>query len=255
MVVQLFNANSNSAPPLWRIERKFYITSQQIGLACGLLRHVCRRDAEHPVGQITSLYFDTIDLNEHRKSTSGDFRKDKVRIRWYGESDCRDEVRTIFLELKSKRGFAGTKHRQKMEVPADLLTMPYLAQGIIPKTQLHAMLATFGYFPLDMLWPVVVITYWRHRFIEPLTGVRVSLDYRIRSTMLRPSPGNGERELELMGGVIEIKGTSIELPPTLRQMGMLNVDWSRFSKYSACIDAHDEGIGTVGRLSPSGRIV
>lgn len=255
MAVHLSNAISNSAQSLWRTERKFYVTPQQVGLAYGLLRHTCRPDAEYPAGQINSLYFDTIDLDEHYKSTSGDSRKDKVRIRWYGEDDGRDGVRTIFLELKSKQGFAGTKRRQRMEVPAELLTMPHLARGIIPRKQLYDALYTFGYFPPEMLWPVVKITYWRHRFTERLTGDRVSLDYRIRSTMVRPGPGNGETELELMGGVIEIKGTSIELPPTLKLMGMLDVDWSRFSKYSACIDAHDERLGSIGRLSPSGRIV
>lgn len=255
MAVQLISALENEVSTPRRTERKFYVAPKHVGLAYGVLRHTCRPDREYPSGQVNSLYFDTIDLDEHYKSISGDYRKDKVRIRWYGEEDGQDGTRPIFLELKSKQGFAGTKRRLRMEVPTDWLRMPRLAHGIVPRIVLRDALATFGHFPAGMLWPVVVIHYWRYRFTEPLTGQRVSLDCRIRSTMVRLEPGNGEKELELAGGVIEVKGTSVDLPVTLKRMGMLDVDWSRFSKYSACINAHDERLGTIGRLSPSGRIV
>ena len=67
--------------------------------------------------------------------------------------------------------------------------------------------------------------------------------------------GNKKKELPLRGGVIEVKGPSMELPRTLRRMKLLNTDWSRFSKYSHCIDAHLAEPGTIARLWPSGRMV
>ena len=255
MGVHLFNTLDNATRTTQRIERKFYVTPNQVSIAYGLLRQVCRPDGEYPTGLVNSLYFDTFDLDEHQKSMSGDFRKDKVRIRWYGDSGSPDGVRTIYVELKSKQGFAGTKQRLKMEVPAYCLTMPHLARGIVPSALLSNTLSSFGHFPSKLLYPVVRITYWRYRFTEALTGQRVALDCQIRSTMMRPRPGNGEKELELAGAVIEIKGTSIELPATLKRIGILDVDWSQFSKYSACIDAHDERLGSIGRLSPSGRVI
>ncbi len=255
MAVHLFNALDNPTRTTQRIERKFYVTPKQVGIAYGLLRQVCRPDGEYPTGLVNSRYFDTFDLDEHQKSMSGDLRKDKVRIRWYGDNDSPDGARTIYVELKSKQGFAGTKRRLKMEVPAYRLTMPHLSRGIVPRALLSNTLSSFGHFPSKLLCPVVKITYWRYRFTEPLTGQRVALDCRIRSTMVSPRPGNGEKELELLGAVIEIKGTSIELPATLKRIGMLDVDWSQFSKYSACIDAHDERLGSIGRLSPSGRVI
>ena len=42
----------------------------------------------------------------------------------------------------------------------------------------------------------------------------------------------------MTGGVIEVKGPSMELPVTLRYMRQLDVDWSRFSKYGGCLDAY-----------------
>ena len=184
---------------------------------------------------------------------SGDYRKDKVRIRWYGEDRNFHGMQDVFIELKSKRGFASTKQRRQLQMPAESLALDHLHFGIIPQPLLTDTLAGFGYFPSGLLQPIIMISYWRYRFNEVLTSQRVSLDCHIRSTMILPGPGNGEKELELPGAVIEIKGSTMEVPKTFGRMGMLDIDWGRFSKYSACIDSHSEGFGTVGRLAPSGR--
>ena len=252
MAVQIFETNTNHLPQ--RIERKFYLPPQRVGMAYGLLQHVCRFDAEYPSEQINSLYFDTEDLDQHEKSSSGDFRKNKVRIRWYGEEGNLHDMLAVFLELKSRRGFASSKQRLKLQVTAKKLVLDNLVKGIVPKTILVDTLARFGYFPHEMLHPVIKISYWRRRFSEIMTGQRVSLDCRIRSSMVMPGRGNGEKELELPGGVIEIKGLAMDLPPSLSRMRMLYVDWTRFSKYSSCIDSHLEEPGSMGRLSPSGRM-
>jgi hypothetical protein len=256
MAVQLCDAAikiGNMLPQ--RFERKYYLTPEQVGLAYGVLRHICLTNSEYPSEQINSLYFDTVDLDQHERSSSGDYQKDKVRIRWYGEDKNFHEMQTIYLELKSRRGFASTKQRLKLLVPAENLALEKLGKGIVLRTLLMDTLARFGYFPSKMLQPVIKISYWRYRFSEVLTGQRVSLDCHMRSTMLIPGLGNGERELELPGAVIEIKGQTMEIPASLRQMKMLDLDWGRFSKYSTCIDTHTEALGTVGRLSPSGRII
>jgi len=253
MAVQLFETNTSIDHLPQRIERKFYLPPQRVGMAYGLLQHVCRFDAEYPSEQINSLYFDTAELEQHNKSLAGDLRKDKVRIRWYGEEKNLSDMLTVFLELKSRQGFASTKQRLKLQVPTENLALDNLGKGIIPKTLLVDTAASFGYFPPEPLQPIVKICYWRYRFNEIITGQRVSLDCHIRSTMIARGIGNGERDLELPGAVIEIKGTSMELPTTLKHMKILDLDWSRFSKYSSCIDSHNDEPGTVGRLSPSGK--
>jgi len=136
-----------------------------------------------------------------------------------------------------------------------VLSIDRLHRGIVAPTLLLHTLARFGYFPPRALLPVIKICYWRYRFSEFMTDQRLSLDCRIRSTMIMPGWGNGERELELPGAVLEIKGQTMELPFAAREMKMLSTDWSRFSKFSACIDAHTERPGSVGRLSPSGRVI
>lgn len=256
MAVQLYSVSTNTINTLpERFERKYYLTPREVGFAYGLLRQICLPAREYHSEQINSLYFDTADLDQHERSASGDFYKDKVRLRWYGEADKLNGIQTIFLELKSRRGFASTKQRLKLQMPAESLALGNLGKGIVPRTLLMDTLARFGYFPPEILLPVIKISYWRYRFSEIMTEQRVSLDCHIRSTMIIPGAGNGEKELELPGAVIEIKGQSMELPEALRRARILDTDWTRFSKYSACIDSHIERPGTVGRLSPSGRIV
>lgn len=256
MVIQLCRAPSNNIETIpRRIERKYYITPRETGLAYGLLRQISLPTTEYFAEQINSLYFDTIDLDEYEGSISGDYQKNKIRIRWYGENEDLNVTQPVFIELKSRHGFSGTKQRLRTGVLTENLSPHNLKKGIVKRTALLDTLAGFGYFPLKMLEPIVVISYWRYRFYEIMTGQQLSLDCHIRSTMMVPGKGNGERELELPGSVIEIKGQSLELPLALRQAHILGTNWTRFSKYSACIDSHNENPGTVGRLSPSGKII
>ena len=240
--------------PLQRIERKFFVLPRNIGYAYNLLRLVCRPAREYPLEQINSLYFDTEDLEQYEKSSSGDSRKDKVRIRWYHQiRDYQDTV-PVFVELKSREGFTGAKQREQLTVPIPALEVSNLHEGIIPNARLADIVAGFGHFPSMPIHPIILISYWRYRLTEPLTGMIVSLDYNIRSTVIYRSLGYGETELRLPGAVIEVKGSKLELPATLLRLKLLDLDWSRFSKYSSCLDSNMIEPGTFSRLAPSGRI-
>jgi hypothetical protein len=220
-----------------------------------LLRQVCRADKDYPHDRVNSLYFDTPDLDQYTKSASGEFTKNKVRIRWYGSDITGPGEVPVYLELKSREGFASSKQRQKFMVPPDLLKPENLGRGILDRSIITGALNCFGYFPEKPLHPVILISYYRYRFNEILTGVRVSYDYDIRASVVAPELGRRDREIKLPGSVIEVKGPSIELPFTLRRMRILDVDWSRFSKYGSCLDVHFTEPGAVARSWPSGRVV
>jgi hypothetical protein len=240
--------------PAERFELKFFILPRNIGFAYTLLRQICRPDREYPQGQVNSLYFDTADLDQYERSASGDFKKNKVRIRWYDNiTDYQDTV-PVFIELKSRQGFASSKQRQRFLIPLPCLMPEHLGDGIVDRTVLINTLASFGHFLEKPLRPVIVTSYWRYRFNEMQTGVRVSFDYNIRALAVAPELGRREREISLPGGVIEVKGPTLELPITLRRMRLLDTDWARFSKYSQCIDAFLSEPGSVARFSPSGRV-
>ena len=175
-----------------------------------------------------------------------------MRIRWYGKIGSLEETVPIFLELKSREGFASSKQRKRLLVLAQYLRPSQPGSTIVNKTILADTLAKFGHFPEEPLRPVILISYWRHRFNEMSSGVRVSFDYNIRSSMVAPELGHRERGLEIQGGVIEVKGPTLELPITLRRMRLLDTDWSRFSKYGYCVDSHLTDPGSVARFWPSG---
>jgi hypothetical protein len=253
--VHVDGATGSNTKPTQRFERKFFILPRNIGFAYTLLRQVCRPDREYPQDQVSSLYFDTLDLDQYVASASGDFKKDKIRIRWYGDINDHQGDVPVFIELKSRQGFASSKQRQRLMVSAQHLKFARLGAGVVDKTLLINTIAKFGHFPETPLRPIIMITYQRYRFNEISTGTRVSFDYDIRSSMVAPELGYGERELRLKGGVIEVKGPTLELPVTLRRIRLLDTDWSRFSKYSYCIDSHLSDKGTTGRLWPSGRMV
>lgn len=245
---------TESFKPVQRFERKFFVLPEHIDFAYALLRQSCHPDRQYPEEQINTLYFDTPDLEQYMRSASGEFKKDKVRIRWYAKVENQQEMVPVFMELKSRQGFASNKQRRELQVSARQLELARLGAGIVDKAMLINTVAEFGYFPALPLQPVIVISYWRYRFSEMLTGIRVSLDCHIRSSMVAAERGYGERELWLRGAVIEVKGPTMELPVTLKRMRFLDMDWGRFSKYGNCVESHLSGPGTVGRLWPSGRI-
>ena len=239
-----------------RIEWKFFILPRNLGFTRTLMNDVCRPDRQFPEGQVNSLYYDTIDLAQYMRSVDGDFRKHKVRIRWYDKLEDYEGDIPIFVELKLREGLASTKRRQRLLVPPRYLERESLNSGIIDSITLVRILAAFGYFPDRPLRPVVLISYWRHRFIEVMTGARVSVDYDIKSTLVARELGYGERDLKLRGGVLEIKRSSMELPPILMgRVKFLETEWSRFSKYGQCIETHLSQPSAIARLWPSGKTV
>lgn len=207
-------------------------------MSYAFLRQVCRPDREYPRDHVNSLYFDTADLEQYERSASGEYRKNKVRIRWYDSDAVKRNGMPVYLELKSREGFASNKQRQQFHVPPESLKLENLNHGILDYSTIINTLASFKYFPENRLKPIIYISYQRYRFTELQTGMRVCLDYEIRASIVAPELGRVSNEIRLEDGVIEIKGPSTELPVTLRYMKQLDVDWSRFSKYGGCLDAY-----------------
>ena len=236
-----------------RFERKFYLPESIIPFAAHLLAHCCPQDRQYPRGTIYSVYYDTPDLEYFNDSQEGNYGRVKVRVRWYDSPPADSESTTVFLEVKSKRGYAGSKQRKSFAIPSERLGDSALSQGVLPYPAVMHGLAELGYCPPNLLQPLIVISYRRLRFVERMTGSRVSLDWDIRSTRISQGAGRREGTIRMEGGVIENKGQSPEIPTTLQSIRELGTDWSRYSKYASCVEAHLEEPGSVGRIWPSGR--
>ena len=240
--------NTASAP---RVERKFYLPPGRVDLAYAALRQACRADASYPEGRVTSLYFDTFDLESYYASASGDWERHKVRLRWYGEGD-EETSAAVFLERKTRQGMSSTKQRRMFSAPAERLRQARLSTGVIDRRTLVDTLAEMGHHAGERLRPIVAVSYRRRRLVEMLTGVRVSIDSEITSTLVAEDIGAGAFDVRLPGGVLEVKGPDTELPPSLRRIGMLDTGWSRFSKYCQCLGTHLFETEAVGGRWPSG---
>lgn len=237
-----------------RFERKFFINPLKKGVARALVSHLCMPDSEYPSNRINSLYFDSAQLDEYHKSNDGDYRREKVRIRWYDDPATQQGDVPVWLELKYKRGFSSKKRRRKFLIPAERLRNMRNNNTILDRTVIMHTLSEFGYFPETPLHPSIVITYQRLRFFEIASGFRLSFDWNIGSFWVSPWIGFSQTHLKLQGAIIEIKGPTMQIPHSLRSLHTLGLDWSRFSKYAGCLDAQMEIPDTVGQLWPSGRI-
>jgi len=142
-----------------------------------------------------------------------------------------------------------------MDAPAESLRQTQLRRGIIPRTEMVSRLAKFDYINPEPIFPVIRISYLRYRYTELMTGIRVSLDTAIGSRLVIPGMGFAEVDIRLRGGVVEIKGPTLELPETLRRIKLLDTEWSRFSKYNQCVDVHLTEPGEISRLWPTGCMV
>jgi len=237
-----------------RFERKFFVCPERVAFARSMMTHLCLPDGKYPHGKINSLYFDTPDLDHFQKSDDGNYERYKVRIRWYDNAACQDGDVPVYLELKAKRGFASRKNRRKFLVPAERLRKLQNGNTIINRNVIIQTLAEFGYFSDEAMMPVIMISYERLRFMEILTGTRMSLDWRINSSLTSHGYGYGQPGLTLDGAVIEIKGPTMEIPLSIRPIGSTGIDWTRFSKYASCLEAQMDKPGSAGLTSPSGRI-
>lgn len=237
-----------------RFERKFFVSPEKVFFTRSLLSQLCLRDSEYPKGRVNSLYFDTPDLDQFQKSDDGNYERKKIRIRWYDNPCNQQDTVPVYLELKAKKGFASRKKRRKILVSAAQLNKIRANDTIVNRNVILQTLSEFGYFPEDFLVPVILITYERFRFVEIFTGTRLSFDWRISSSLTADGLGCSQANLMLEGGVIEIKGPSMEIPDSLRTLSVIDTDWTRFSKYACCLESQLENPGSVGCFWPSGRI-
>ncbi len=231
-----------------RFEQKLVIPPQFAGFVVAWLRHACVADPVYPLNLITSLYFDTPELDSYYECLNGDIYKNKVRIRWYDQPAADQDV-SAYIELKSKRGFNTVKRRKQVKVPGAAFGESKVT-GIVSQFELERALQELGYVPRKQFHPLIVISYRRYRFRERQSGMSLTYDLGIASTMAERSIAIWAPRLELQTTVLELKGGTMALPPVLRGLQSIAPRWSAFSKYAKCMESHLQQPGSIGWLKP-----
>lgn len=197
-------------------------------------KHFFIRDPRYYKGSVNSIYFDTPAFDLYYEKRNSDYLKYKLRLRWYGDAETGlpDDDVVCFLEQKQKYGNRRKKQREvyslkRSTFQGNMFNDPQIIN--IPLTNcLH-------YQKKDKLVPLIVIQYTRYRFIDPITGSRLSLDFDIKCTQLNQNYFLGHPPIYLDMGVFEIKGSQIHF---LRSLNKLSHYFKKetFSKYAYCLE-------------------
>jgi len=221
-------------------ETKFVLNNSAAGTIIRWLQCRCRLDEKFEAGIVSSIYYDTHKWRFLSEKVNSDYLKTKIRLRWYGDIDSGEPGEDSFIETKYKTGSRRAKVRVRTDVSGKWLDSVDLdARKLLKVPEL---LRSEGVVVSGGLFPVFKIVYKRRRFIEPVTGARLSIDYDIsaptvnRRMLVRRNPNR------LAHAVFELKGEIAELPGVLQQLTALGCRKESFSKYGICY-------GTIMRTS------
>lgn len=213
-------------------EVKFVFPGATVEVARTILLAACRREAPHAASRVETIYFDGPGLESLDEKLGSDYRKAKIRLRWY------DGGAAVWLEVKRRVG----SRREKLRAPAPLdgrelsrrsLGAPDL--GCVP-----ALLAAVGEATPPGLAPAVHLAYRRERFVEPASGLRISLDSAITPLRIAEWATAASGIRRSAAGLrspflVELKGDRRDLPPALAALAALGGRRESFSKYSFCL--------------------
>lgn len=216
-------------------EVKYVFPGAAFAVARAILLGACRREEPHAASHVETIYFDSQQLDSLAEKLGSDYLKTKVRLRWYDSSPA------VWLEVKRRVG----SRREKLRLPLAAMAVDgrELALRSLDSpalARIPALLADAGEAVPAGLRPALHLTYRRERFVEPASGLRISLDSDIATRRIadwaaaapgiRRIPGNRRSPV-----LVELKGESRDLPPALAALAALGGRRESFSKYSFCL--------------------
>ena len=232
MLAHPVEADSPLAVSKTSFELKFTIDGRNITAVRRWLTSICQPDPLFPRGVVNSIYFDTPDLHHLREKINSDYLKTKVRLRWY-EGGGRPAERS-FLEAKLRVGARRRKVRLETAFSGTWLTRTALHDQALRRIPQE--LRPLGVPVPSQLRPVLRIRYTRDRFVDPLAGVRISLDAEISAPAVNRELLSVPNPLPLDTAVVEVKGQARELPTVIRSLTDLGGRKRSFCKYRACYE-------------------
>ena len=212
-------------------ERKMVGDGVNYEAARAVLDATCLPDGEYPEGDISSVYFDTPNLDFLAEKENGDNLKSKVRLRWY---DGGTGAIPAFLEIKLRIGAAREKFRKRLSVDAAWAASAPLAaadNGFVTLIADAARDWEFGAAIPRGITPVLCISYKRRRYVCPFTGSRVALDCGIRGARYNTAFFDSPDTVFAPEIVCEFKNDTGSIPPWVRTLQGNGFQLRSFSKY------------------------
>jgi len=195
------------------------------------LNVLCKKDTEFAGNVVHSLYFDTLGWDLAMEKASSDYLKTKVRVRWYSSFKDAKDTSVRVLEIKNKIG--SKRKKLRVELGAEFAELDRTGSTAEQTTHLNRLIQDVCPELLKInLVPSIYVTYFRHRFYEPFSNSRISLDTSINCKGLSNAYFNlSGRQFQLDKSVLEVKGPERNVPIILQNplAGYLQKD--AFSKY------------------------
>lgn len=210
-------------------ETKFVFEAVRLRAVLCALRSRAAPDPDHPVGILSSVYFDTPDRRLLGEKEASEYHKVKLRVRWYADPGEGGPRGAAWIEVKRKLGARRGKEREE----AGLSARETAALPLDHPRWRRLVHARAWMLPAPLL-PVMEIRYARRRFVHPTTGTRIALDTDIRVARSNPALAPRPHPWPLTLAVLEVKGQIRELPPDLHGLLAHGLRKASFSKYLAC---------------------
>ncbi len=219
-------------PPRYRHELKFTINQAEAKMLGERLKKLFPQDRNAGPGgryRVNSLYFDTPYDSALREKLSGVGRREKFRIRYYGESPD-------FLRLEKK-----LKHNGLCAKYAASLTLTE-AEGVLNGEYgflLHkdepVFIELYSKLQGSLLRPKTSVAYLREAYVYGPGNVRITIDSGLCTGPVHSFFEPGRALMGVSDGfcVLEVKYDAY-LPDVVRMAVQLDRRAAAYSKYAAC---------------------
>lgn len=127
--------------------------------------------------EVQSLYFDDYKDSCARDNVSGEGKRFKYRIRYYGK-----EAEKIYLEKKEKKNSGCHKEKCTLSLKEYQYIIEGKAMEVFWGTQVHLLKEFCVDIVTKRFYPKVIISYQREAFVEPITNIRITLDRNISAS-------------------------------------------------------------------------
>jgi hypothetical protein len=213
-------------------ELKFVVPSYRVAPIIEFVSLTCNNDPLYPAGIVSSIYYDSRNLDSVNEKINSDYLKTKYRLRWYTDPDTGGFSEFSFAESKHRIGCRRVKTRTTTAFPPEQLEGFSLDDARL--LEIPLVMRQSGIRASADLLPSLLIRYTRHRYIEPVTGARVSIDVDITTPRINRYILPRGTPSALSNAVIEVKGERDSLPFVLKPLIKQGIRKASFSKYLAC---------------------
>ena len=219
-------------PVRFRHELKQMINRGDDHILASRLRHIFRRDGNSGADgtyKVTSLYFDTPEDLALRQKTDGTDRREKFRLRYYG-----NDMSFIRLEKKIKINGLCAKYAARLTCGQAAMILEG-DHGFLLRSGDPLMMEFYSKIRGQRLRPAAMVVYDREAFVFGPANVRVTLDRNIRAGYSPEAFLNGGPPADDTGlTVLEIKYDEF-LPDIVRMAVQVpGRKTQSYSKYAAC---------------------